>query len=75
MTVTDDDGPASEPAPDPGNAPPDRWAVPLSDDETAEVMAEVDDPADPVVVAALAGTLYDPDDDDGDQEASDAPTA
>jgi hypothetical protein len=44
---------------DPGNADPEAWAVPLTDDELADVLARVDNP-DPTVTAGLAGTLYDP---------------
>jgi hypothetical protein len=46
-------------AADPGNSGPESWAVPLTADELADVLAVVDDP-DPIVLAGLAGTLYDP---------------
>jgi hypothetical protein len=52
---------STDPAgPDPGNAGPEAWAVPLDEAELADVLARVDNP-DPLVTAGLAGTLYDPD--------------
>lgn len=49
------------PAVDAGNAAagPDAFAEPLGADELAEVLGRVDNPTDPLVVAGLAGTLYD----------------
>lgn len=47
------------PAADPGNAPPAAWAVAFSDAELAALLGVLDDPTDPLVVAGLAGTLYD----------------
>jgi hypothetical protein len=74
-TVTDHDQPGDAGAPDPGNAPPEQWAEPLADDELADVLARVGNITDPVELAVLAGTEYDPDngaDDEqhGDQEVN-----
>lgn len=44
---------------DPGNAPPEDWSAPFDAGELAELLGVVDDPVDPLVVAGLAGTLYD----------------
>ena len=47
-------------AADPGNADPDEWSAPFTADELADLLALADNPQDPLELAALAGTLYDP---------------
>lgn len=49
---------APEPV-DPGNAAPAEWTQEFTAAELAELLGTVDDPTDPLVVAGLAGTLYD----------------
>lgn len=51
--------PPDPPPTDPGNAGPDAFTEPLSPDELAAALGAVDDPTDPLVLAGLAGTLYD----------------
>lgn len=48
-----------DPQPDPSNAPPDAWSAPFDDAELGELLDVVDNPASPLVIAGLAGTLYD----------------
>ncbi len=45
--------------PDPGNASPDQWSEPLDPADLEALLDLIDNP-DPLVVAGLAGTMYDP---------------
>lgn len=45
---------------DPGNSSPEQWAEPFDPADLAALLGAVDNPTDPLVVAGLAGTLYDP---------------
>lgn len=49
----------SDPMPDPSNADPGAWSTPLDPAELADLLHLVDNPSSPLVVAGLAGTLYD----------------
>jgi hypothetical protein len=49
----------TDPNTDPSSAGPDAWSTPFTDAELADLLGLVDNPTSPLVVAGLAGTLYD----------------
>ena len=44
---------------DPGNSGPDEWSEAFTDADLDALLGVLDNPTDPLVVAGLAGTLYD----------------